>query len=684
MNLLQQETTLRSYEIRFIPRILFRTLCSLLILMAGVVGCGGGGTASDQGAADSTCDGSCGTEQAVRLSVSDVETVIAQAVAEAKAQGVRATVAVADRVGNVLGVFRMRAAECELNAAICSVTVSSGRLKADGSSVEGGLEDISVIPDTLAAISKAITGAFLASEGNAFTTRTASQIVQEHFNPGERNQPAGPLFGVQFSQLPCSDFNTRFNGAAGASAGPHRSPLGLSADVGGLPLYKDGVPVGGVGVIADGLYSLDLNILDLDRDIDELLATAATRNFSAPANRRADRITVDGKVLRFSDVDFSDVATGNDGVVPLSSLPASDGSLVAVRGYSDGSVVNGTAFGFAESGIRADGGETFDTEVDGEPLDAFVIVDDNNVPRFAPKDSTDGLLTAGEVKSLLQEALAIANRARGQIRVPLGSQARVSISVVDTNGEILGVIRSRDAPVFGLDVGLQKARTAAFFSGVDAAGDLQATPPAQYLSNNTVSSIADYVSDVREFLGDSSALTGTVAFADRSGGNLSRPYFPDGIRNNVNGPLSKPIDEWSPFTTGLQLDLVNNAILKHTLFVLNGGSDTGPGECTGLPVTSTGKNRLQNGIQIFPGSVPIYRGSQLVGGIGVSGDGIDQDDMISFLGLNNAGEKLGTINQAPVAFRADQLRPQGERLRFVNCPQAPFLDSEEQAPCSGK
>ncbi len=657
-----------------------------LVIAVSVVasGCSGGSQSSDQGAAPVDCDGSCGTQQATRLSSSDVEQVIAQAVAEAKAQNIRATIAVTDRVGNVLGVFRMRAAQCALNATICSITVSSGRLQANGDNVEGGLEEISAIPDTLAAISKAITAAYVSSEGNAFTTRTASQIVQEHFNPGELNQPAGPLFGVQFSQLPCSDLNTRYNGTAGATVGPHRAPLGLSADPGGLPLYKNGVAVGGVGVIADGMYSVDLNILDLDRDIDELLATAATRGFAAPANRRADRITVDGKILRFADIDFGDLATTDADVVPLANLPAADGNFVAVPGYTDGTAIQGTAFGFAESGIRADAGESFDAAVDGVPLDAFVLVDDSNNPRFAPRAGTDGLLTSAEVKELLQQALTIANRARGQIRVPLGSQARVTISVVDTNGEILGIIRGRDAPVFGIDVGLQKARTAAFFSGAQAASDLLATPPAQYLGNNAVSSIADYVNDVRQFFGDSSALTGTVAFADRSGGNLSRPYFPDGIRANPHGPLSKPIDQWSPFSTGLQLDLVNNAILTHVIFVLGGGSDTGAGECTELPPTGTGNNRLQNGIQIFPGSVPIYRGNQLVGGIGVSGDGIDQDDMISFLGLHNAGLQLGTVNQAPMAVRADTLRPQGERLRFVNCPQAPFLDSNEQAPCSGK
>ena len=46
--------------------------------------------------------------------------------------------------------------------------------------------------------------------------------------------------------------------------------------------------------------------------------------------------------------------------------------------------------------------------------------------------------------------------------------------------------------------------------------------------------------------------------------------------------------------------------------------------------------RLANGIQIFPGSVPIYKSGVLVGALGISGDGVDQDDMVAFLGVNNA------------------------------------------------
>ena len=83
--------------------------------------------------------------------------------------------------------------------------------------------------------------------------------------------------------------------------------------------------------------------------------------------------------------------------------------------------------------------------------------------------------------------------------------------------------------------------------------------------------------------------------------------------------------------------------------------------------------------------MPIYRNNNLIGGIGVSGDGIDQDDMISFLGLHNAGQLLGTgVGNAPKEIRADNLKVKGVNLRFINCPFSPFLDTSEQAVCNEK
>jgi len=61
------------------------------------------------------------------------------------------------------------------------------------------------------AIAKAGSAAFLSSDNNAFSSRTAGFIVQQHFPPGVGNTPPGPLVGVNFSQLAFSDIN-KFKG----------------------------------------------------------------------------------------------------------------------------------------------------------------------------------------------------------------------------------------------------------------------------------------------------------------------------------------------------------------------------------------------------------------------------------------------------------------------------------------
>jgi uncharacterized protein GlcG (DUF336 family) len=46
----------------------------------------------------------------------------------------------------------------------------------------------------------------------------------------------------------------------------------------------------------------------------------------------------------------------------------------------------------------------------------------------------------------------------------------------------------------------------------------------------------------------------------------------------------------------------------------------------------SGSQEYRNGIITFPGGVPLYKNGQLVGGIGVSGDGVDQDEAVAFAG----------------------------------------------------
>ncbi|HEX3367345.1 heme-binding protein [Phenylobacterium sp.] len=601
------------------------------------------------------------------LTTADVQQVIAQAVAEAKARGTPAVIAVTDRVGNVLAVYTMTGAR----ATATLRAGPGGNLDAQGV----------VAPAAAAAIAKAITGAYLSSAGQAFSTRTASMIVQQNFppSPAAVGLPGGPLFGVQFSSLPCSDLTARFNAAGGTGAfiGPKRSPLGLAADPGGFPLYKNGTLVGGVGVMSDGDYGFDPDISNIDNDDEENVALAATNGFAPPATITADKVALAGTTLRYSDATTATLKVSPTLATPFANLPAGTGSLTPVTGYyAGGGVLAGQVYGQEGSGVRAA------TTAEFSQPGGFILTNGAGQNRYPPRAGTDAAdvsapLTAAEVTALLEEAFKVMAHARGAIRQPSDSTAQMSIAVVDTHGAILGVVRAPDASVFGTDVSVQKARSVTFLSGATAASDLSGDPS---------SDVRGFVQKVRDFFPDQTALTGKTAFGARSIGNLARPQFPDGQVGRPNGPLSRPITQWSIFSTGLQSALVITNIGQHLGFVTGANpTDTAP-RCTFLPDAAAGQNRLQNGLQIFPGGVPIYRNGKLIGGIGVSGDGIDQDDMVAFLGLFNASSRVG-IGEADPSIRADQLLvgpAPAQRLLYVNCPFAPFLDTSDQNVCQGK
>ena len=132
----------------------------------------------------------------------------------------------------------------------------------------------------------------------------------------------------------------------------------------------------------------------------------------------------------------------------------------------------------------------------------------------------------------MREGIKVANSARANIRQPNGSQVRVTLSVVDVNGTILGIARTRDAPVFGIDVSLQKARAAAFFSSPDAAASLSA-------ANAT---LAGYLRDSQAFVDPpfrGRVFEDGVAYSNRAIGNIARPYLPGRYRIGTDRPLEQ-------------------------------------------------------------------------------------------------------------------------------------------------
>ncbi|NCN85592.1 MAG: heme-binding protein, partial [Sphingomonadales bacterium] len=149
--------------------------------------CGGGGGSNDFGGTPSPSPAPTPTPTPTgfvapaqrSLTVADVQQVIAQAAGEAQARNLPSVIAVVDRVGNVLAVFDMNGS----NKGSSEVSVSSrqiGGIAGPGNTI--GLQG-AMVPASTAAIAKAITGAYLSSGGNAFSSRTASQIAQEHFPP---------------------------------------------------------------------------------------------------------------------------------------------------------------------------------------------------------------------------------------------------------------------------------------------------------------------------------------------------------------------------------------------------------------------------------------------------------------------------------------------------------------------
>ncbi|PYL73978.1 MAG: hypothetical protein DMF26_12740 [Verrucomicrobia bacterium] len=169
------------------------------------------------------------------LTMADVQTVINQAVTRAVQISSNSVIAVVDREGYVLGVWVVRG----------------------GAATQGELAT---------AISKAGTAAYLSSNQNAFTSRTAGFIIQQHFPPGVKNTATGPLVGVGLSNLFISDVNhfkktdmmycpPPIPPAITPSPGTFGTPIvftSLDGSPGGVPLYKNGLLLGGIGVTGDG------------------------------------------------------------------------------------------------------------------------------------------------------------------------------------------------------------------------------------------------------------------------------------------------------------------------------------------------------------------------------------------------------------------------------------------------
>lgn len=588
------------------------------------------------------------------LNAAEIDDILVEAALQADAAGVNAAVAITDREGEVLGAFVMNVAGRDALAA--------GNLGA--------------------AISKAGTASFFQSEQNAFTTRSAFFIVQGNFPPGVRNSDGGPLFGVQDSSLALSDSHPLAFDQNGNAVG-----AGISGQLGGIPLYKNGAPVGGLGVdTADVLFQFAQDITDgtqtlispVQNELDEEIAVsaAASLGFEAPGVIRSTNAFVDGFALPFvetfaraplraagqADVgDATIVALGAlDPTFPIvpSQLNAEDrvNGQFGVRNQNRlrsrrVAALADTDLAVVTSDVALTiGGDTSIFDSANYVLQTVPIANLTQATLTVPGEVRFGSinslepaigangLTAAEVDLILATGAARANRASAGIRLPRGSGVRVHIVVCDARGNILGTFRMGDGTLFSFDIAVQKARTCAFFS----TNDLAVTP--------------------------------------RSFGFLAQPFFPPGIDGTAPGALVRLRDLVNrgqiPVETIPSFSLINppprppsdgttdEDILTPGLQGFDDFAGAAPatlnaaraivasvGLCPLADVEITGSNDfispgLQSGIQTFPGGVPIYRNGVLIGGVGVSGDGVDEDDLVAFT--------AGSLFPPPPGIRIDE------------------------------
>lgn len=609
------------------PRVLVAASAALSALVA--LGCPGG---SDSG--NPTNVATSGTA----LTSGDVDRILAGAAQACLSLDAPAAIAVCDREGEVLGVFVTPGRDLDGN----------GTLETPG---EGNIQ---------AAIAKAATAAAFESEGEAFSTRTAYFIVQGHFPPGTDRTAGGPLFGVQDSGQPSSDSHIIAWDMLGNAVG-----TGISGAFGGVPLHKNGAPVGGVGVdlaastTMQGSPPSPTLTVPIQRDADEAIAMAAIPpELGTPGSIQATNVFVDGIAFPFTNVGYGPGAAPGATVAGLAN-PALFGTTDARFPIRASPITPEVRIG-GRYGIRTDhrylgrvvapaagpftnvdrnAGVVFSTTsltFTTVPIAPLTQANRGGVPgedRAPPIDSVEptpanGGLTAAEVAGIIFRAAADADASVAGIRLPRGSKVVVHIAVVDVRGNLLGLFRMGDGTLFSSDVAVQKARTAAFFSS-DATGGLP-----------------------------------VVGMSARAVGFLSQPFFPPGINSTEPGPLARlrdvvnrgkvvieappsltllippprpPSDgttDEDPIRAGFQTFNDFGGAPPASLAEVRGilGATGGIAVFADRPDVSFVSPGLQSGMQTFAGGVPLYRGSQLIGGVGVSGDGIDEDDSAAFAG----------------------------------------------------
>lgn len=124
-----------------------------------------------------------------------------------------------------------------------------------------------------------------------------------------------------------------------------------------------------------------------------------------------------------------------------------------------------------------------------------------------------------------------------------------------------------------------------------------------------------------------------IAVVARDGRLLELHSMPDAWVGSIDIAIAKA-------RTAAFFSSDENALTSRIIGVLSqahnpdGSGGAGPlwGIGSSNQIGISGSQQYRNGLITFPGGVSLYKDGQLVGGIGVSGDGVDQDEAVAFGG----------------------------------------------------
>jgi uncharacterized protein GlcG (DUF336 family) len=313
--------------------------------------------------------------------------------------------------------------------------------------------------------------------------------------------------------------------------------------------------------------------------------------------------------------------------------------------------------------------------VDGQPVPSGWLVE--------PHDSPLGGITQADVEKIVNNSIAQAVQTRAAIRLPAGTRAKFVIAVADKAGNILGLYRMPDATIFSIDVAVAKARNTAYYADPNALQNEDKVDDDLLVQRGTVTvKQLNKLGDKNNngVIGTPDLFTGTksntrvaningLAFTNRTFRFVAEPRYPSGVDGSLPPVFSILTDPGinrknaENFSSPMPVSRLTSVMAFDAFHTSRNFHD--PGDViTPAPGVNTDPLANQNGIVFFPGSSPLYKTQALVGGFGISGDGVDQDDVVTFAG--EAGFA------PPANLQADTVFYRGVRLpqqKFNRNPQ---------------